>query len=129
MAKLNSSVYRILLDVQDSVSPYEIHVKVGDTNSRTIQATFADGGVPLSFTDEATATFMSANSAGQEAYTGDATVSKNTVSYQIPATMMAAVGEYSCEFWLDSVEGGAVPRHITSPSFKIIVEPTVVTAS
>jgi hypothetical protein len=31
MPKLNPSIFRMLLDVQDSVSKYEMHVKEGDT--------------------------------------------------------------------------------------------------
>lgn len=127
MPIINPSIYRMILDVQDSVSPYEIHVKEGDTNTRKIEVTLADGGLPFAVPQAANAV-MYAND-GTETTTCETVIqSDGRLVVALPSTLTESAGEYNCEFTLDST-AGATGYTITTPSFKIIVEPTVVTAS
>lgn len=123
MPKLNPSIFRMLLDVQDSVSKYEMHVKEGDTRTRVIEATLADGGCPFEIPTGANAVMYANN--GTETTNYAVTIQTDgRLTLNIPAEMMASAGEYNCEFTLDatySTDG----YMLTTPSFKIIVDETV----
>lgn len=115
------SVFRMLLDLHDNVSGYELNVKVGD-NYRIIYATISDGGEPYELDDNMTASMIIRTSSSTA--TATCIIGKGMISAQIPNTILANAGTYECEFQMSSGSGVDLKK-VTTPSFRIVVNPTV----
>lgn len=120
---MQTSKFRMLLDMQESVSKYELNIKEGDQNTRGIKAVFSDGGEPYLLDSSVDhADFIT--TIGGDTYEAAATISDDgSVFVMIPTFSMTA-GIYECEFHIYRQAGAAI-NSITSPSFRIVVNPTV----
>ena len=116
---MNSSNFRISLDVHEVNSQVTLHVKKGDT-ARKILVTLTEKGRPYRITDDCSAVFTARKSDDSILYNACA-IQGNMIEYSMTAQTTAAAGVMRCELRLY----GADSALITSPRFLIIVDDTV----
>ena len=116
---MNSSNFRISLDVHEINSQVTMHAKKGDT-ARKIFATLTEKGRPYRITDDCTAVFTAKKPDGNILYNA-CVIQGNIVEYAMTAQTTAVAGELLCELRLYGNDSAL----ITSPCFTIVVDDTV----
>ena len=117
---MNSSVFRISLDVHEINAQVTLHVKKGDTASREILTTLTENGKPYQITGDCAAVFTAKKPDGNLIYNA-CVIQGNVIEYAMTAQTTAAAGEMLCELRLY----GADSALITSPQFIVIIDDTV----
>lgn len=113
------STFRMILDLQETVSKYELRVKDMDMGTRKIEVTFADGGQPFDLSDDNFVVTLLAKLPSGTVTETACEVSENKASVVIPDDVYEA-GEVECEFRIEQVHlTHQVELH--SSTFRIIV--------
>lgn len=115
---MNSSVYKISLDIHKAESQAVLNMKKYDTDSRRIQISLTENGKPYRLTSDCSAVF-SAKKPDNTAIYNDCSVlyEDNIITYDVTAQTTATVGILDCEIRLRNNEG----KFLTSPRFVINV--------
>lgn len=117
---MNSSNYKLSLDVQQAVSGKQPEVKQGDTK-RELWVTLTDGGAPYPISEECYAVFTAAKPDGTF-LSNPCRIQGNTVVYALTPQTVAAAGVCDCEIKLYGADDGL----LTSARFGLLVqEPAV----
>ena len=116
---MNSSVFRVSLNIHETHSQVALYVKKGDT-ARKIIITFTEGGKPYYITKDCFAVFTATKPDGRILFNVCAIVG-NSIEYTLSPQSTAVEGEVSCEMRLY----GANSALIASPRFTIFVGDTV----
>lgn len=116
---MNSSIYRITLDIHRQTTQVNLAVKKGDT-ARRIVATLSDGGVPYSIGEGCYAVFMGQKPDGSVLYNA-CSIENGQIVYDFTEQTVSAAGRMVCELRLY----GSDEQLITSPRIAIIVSGTV----
>ena len=117
---MNSSNYKLSLDVQQACSPVMPEVKQGDTK-RELWVTLTDGGAPYPISEECYAVFTAAKPDGTF-LSNPCRIQGNTVVYALTPQTVAAAGVCDCEIKLYGADDGL----LTSARFGLLVqEPAV----
>lgn len=112
---MNSSNYKLSLDVQQACSPVVLEGKLGDTR-RTLWISLTDGGVPYTIAGECYAVFTAAKPDGTF-IANPCRILGNTVVYALTPQTLAAVGYCDCEIRLYGADDGL----LTSARFGLLV--------
>lgn len=115
---MQSSHYRISLDVHRCDAAVTLHCKRYDTGRR-ILAALTDGGAPYRIDADCRAVFTARKPDGHILY-NDCTIDGNTVCYDLTPQTTAAAGMVLCELRIYSGE-----TLLTSPRFCLHVDETV----
>lgn len=119
---MNSSVYRVSLDIHKAESQVVLDMKKRDTDSRKIQINLTENGKPYRLTSDCLANFYAKKPDGNIIYNGCSVSAKdNLITYEVTEQTTSAVGRADCEIRLFDTEG----RILTSPRFTILVHGTV----
>lgn len=116
---MNSSTFRITLDVHAMTAQAFIPVKLGDTGRR-VHASLRENGKPYVLTSDCSAVFTAKKPDGNVIF-HQATVGGNVIEFDISGQTTAIAGHVGCEIRVY----GAGNKLITSPRFTISVEDTV----
>ena len=117
---MNSSNYKLSLDVQQTCSPVLPEVKQGDTK-RELWVILTDGGAPYPISEECYAVFTAAKPDGTF-LSNPCRIQGNTVVYALTPQTVAAAGVCDCEIKLYGADDGL----LTSARFGLLVhEPAV----
>lgn len=117
---MNYSIYRISLDMQKTNSQAMLGVKQGDS-ARKILITLTDGGRPYQILEGCTARLRAKTSNGNILF-NYCTIYNNVIEYTLTDETCKNVGIVDCEVTLYGTDS----QKITSASFSLIVERTVV---
>lgn len=118
---MNSSNYRLSLDIHDTESSLALRAKKGDS-IRKLYVNLTDGGAPYRITPDCTAAFTALKPDGTILF-NQAAIENNAVVYALTPQTTAAAGQVKCELRLYGGDG----RLITSPRFFLDVDDTVFT--
>ena len=113
---MNSSNYKLFLDVQKAVSGKQLEVKQGDTK-RELWVTLTDGDAPYSITEECYAVFTAAKPDGTF-IANPCRILGNTIVYDLTPQTLAAAGYCDCEIRLYGADDGL----LTSARFGLSVQ-------
>ncbi len=116
---MNSSVFRISLDIHETNSQVALRVKKGDTARRIIIA-LTESGKPYRIAKDCSAVFTAKKADGNILF-NSCTIDGNRIEYTLSPQSTAVSGEMPCEMRLY----GADSALITSPRFVIFVDDTV----
>ena len=112
---MNSSNYKLSLDVQQACSPVVLEGKLGDTR-RTLWISLRDGGVPYTIAGECYAVFTAAKPDGTF-IANPCRILGNTIVYDLTPQTLAAAGYCDCEIRLYGADDGL----LTSARFGLLV--------
>ena len=112
--------HKIVLDMHSTVSQATLRVKLGDTNWK-ICAILTENGKTYNIPDGSTAIFTGKKADNTDLF-NDCIIDNNMVVYDFTEQTCACVGRVDCEIRLKDAKG----KTITSPSFTIVVDNTVV---
>lgn len=112
--------HKIVLDMHSTISQASLSVKLGDTNWK-ICAILTDNGKTYNIPEGSTAIFTGKKADNTDLF-NDCIIEGNAIIYDFTEQTCSAVGRVDCEIRLTDAEG----KIITSPSFTIVVENTVV---
>lgn len=112
--------HKIFLDMHSTISQASLHVKLGDTNWK-ICAILTENGKTYNIPDGSTAIFTGKKADNTDLF-NDCIIENNMVVYDFTEQTCTSVGQVDCEIRLIDAEG----KTITSPSFTIVVDNTVV---
>jgi hypothetical protein len=112
---MNSSNYKLSLNVQKAVSGKQLEVKQGDTK-RELWVTLTDGDAPYSITEECYAVFTAAKPDGTF-IANPCRILGNTIVYDLTPQTLAAAGYCDCEIRLYGADDGL----LTSARFGLLV--------
>lgn len=112
---MNSSNYKLSLDVQQACSPVVLEGKLGDTR-RTLWISLTDGGVPYTIAGECYAVFTAAKPDGTF-IANPCRILGNTIVYDLTPQTLAAAGYCDCEIRLYGADDGL----LTSARFGLLV--------
>ena len=115
---MNSSSYKIALDIHDHSSNVVIKAKRGDT-SRTLYITLMDGRNPYIIANDCYAVFTAKKEDGKILFNNCAIIG-NTISYAFTPQTTAKAGKLDCEI---KVYGDG-DKLLTSAGFSLLVEDT-----
>ncbi len=113
---MNSSIYRINLDIHDARPQASIRITQNDT-ARRIVISLSDGGVPYIIADDCYAAFTALKPDGTVLYNDTVIVQNSKIQYDITAQTVAATGTVECQIRIYGTDGTL----ITSPCFTILV--------
>ncbi len=113
---MNSSIYRINLDIHDVRPQASVRITQNDT-ARRIIISLSDGGVPYIIADDCYAVFTAAKPDGTVLYNDTVIVQNSRIQYDITAQTVAAAGTVDCQIRIYGTDGTL----ITSPCFTILV--------
>lgn len=112
---MNSSNYKLSLDVQQACSPVVLEGKLGDTR-RTLWISLTDGSVPYIIAGECYAVFTAAKPDGTF-IANPCRILGNTIVYDLTPQTLAAAGYCDCEIRLYGADDGL----LTSARFGLLV--------
>lgn len=112
---MDSSVFRISLDIHRQTTQTHLGVKKGDT-ARKIVASLSDGGRPYRIGEGCCAVFKGKKPDGNVLY-NDCAIMNNCIVYEFTEQTAASAGYMACEFQLYGADG----QIITCPRFAITV--------
>ena len=115
---MNSSSYKIALDIHDHSSNVVIKTKRGDT-SRTLYITLMDGRNPYIIDNDCYAVFTATKEDGNILFNHCAIIG-NTISYAFTPQTTAKAGKLDCEIKVYGDED----KLLTSAGFSLLVEDT-----
>ena len=113
---MNSSNYKLSLDVQQACSPVVLEGKLGDTR-RTLWISLTDGSVPYIIAGECYAVFTAAKPDGTF-IANPCRILGNTIVYDLTPQTLAAAGYCDCEIRLYGADDGL----LTSARFGLLVQ-------
>ena len=116
---MNSTVFRISLDIHEVNSQVTLHVKKGDS-ARQILIALTEGGRPYRISEDCMAVFTAKKPDETILYNG-CEIQGNRILYAMTPQTCTAVGAMKCEIRVY----GAGGELITSPRFTILVDDTV----
>ena len=116
---MNSSSYKIALDIHDHSSNVVIKTKRGDTG-RILYITLMDGRNPYIISDDSYAVFTATKADGDILF-NHCTIIGNTICYAFTPNTCAKAGKLECEIKLY----GAGNKLLTGAQFSLLVEETV----
>ena len=116
---MNSSVYKISLDIHSPESQVLLDMKRFDTG-RQLQISLTENGWIYPITPDCSAVFTAEKADGNKIY-NECLLSGNVIVYDVTQQTTACVGEVACEIRLFNGEGAL----ITSPRFTIVVNKRV----
>ena len=93
---MNSSIYRINLDIHDARPQASIRITQNDT-ARRIVISLSDGGVPYIIADDCYAAFTALKPDGTVLYNDTVIVQNSKIQYDITAQTVAATGTVECQ--------------------------------
>ena len=117
---MNSSVYKISLDIHKAESQAVLDMKKRDADSRQIQISLTENGKPYYLTPDCSAIFTAKKPDGKAIY-NDCTIKDNLIIYDVTDQTTAVVGRVDSEIRLQNDEG----KLLTCPRFVINVNETV----
>lgn len=112
---MDSSIFRLSLDIQRQTTQAHLAVRKGDT-ARKIVAALSDGGRPYRIDEGCYAVFKGKKPDGNVLY-NDCTIINNCIVYEFTEQTAASAGYMDCELQLYGAEG----QIITSPKIAVIV--------
>ena len=112
---MDSSIFRISLDIHRQTTQTHLGVKKGDT-ARKIVAALSDGGRPYRIGEGCYAVFKGKKPDGNVLY-NNCTIENNCIVYEFTEQTAASAGHMACEFQIYGADG----QVITCPRFAIIV--------
>ena len=112
---MDSSIFRISLDIHRQTTQTHLGVKKGDT-ARKIVASLSDGGRPYRIGEGCHAVFKGKKPDGNVLY-NDCAIMNNCIVYEFTEQTAASAGYMACEFQLYGADG----QIITCPRFAITV--------
>lgn len=112
---MDSSIFRISLDIHRQTTQTHLDVKKGDT-ARKIVASLSDGGRPYRIGEGCCAVFKGKKPDGNVLY-NDCAIMNNCIVYEFTEQTAASAGYMACEFQLYGADG----QIITCPRFAITV--------
>lgn len=121
---MNTSNYRISLDIHDATSQVSIPIKKGD-NNRQLIISLVDGGQPYTINEYTFARFTATKSDGTRVF-NDCLIKNNVIYYTITDQTSSSKGKIDCEIIISSILDGEY-KQLTSPRFTIIVYDAVFT--
>lgn len=116
---MNSSIYRISLDIQNTDSSVCLNAKLGDS-ARKILITLTDGGRTYRISEGCLAVFTATKPDGAILF-NHCTIEDNTIIYEFTGQNANVVGEVKCEVRLYGYDN----ELITTSRFIMIVDDTV----
>lgn len=112
---MDSSIFRISLDIHRQTTQTHLAVRKGDT-ARKIVAALSDGGRPYRIREGCYAVFRGKKPDGNVLY-NDCAIINNCIVYEFTEQTAASAGHMPCELQLYGPDG----KLITSPKFSVIV--------
>ncbi|MBE6928041.1 MAG: DUF2479 domain-containing protein [Ruminococcaceae bacterium] len=116
---MNSSIFRISLDIHEIHSQVTLYIKKADS-ARRIFITLTENGRPYQLTQDCMAAFTAKKPDGNILY-NSCVIHGNIIAYAVTPQTTAVEGELLCEIRLY----GSDSMLITSPRFTIVVDGTV----